>query len=181
LWNASRLATSLGLSGVTVRRYLDVLSDLYLVRQLQPWSGNSTKRLVKSPKVFVRDSGVLHRLVGIPNVETLLSHPIVGASWEGFAIEQILAHADRDWRPSFYRTSAGSEVDLVLEHPDGRVVAVEIKRTSTPSPSRGFLAGAEDVGASERWFVVPEGDARPIGAGTEAIGLREFVGRLARA
>jgi uncharacterized protein len=177
--NVARMATSLALSGTTVRRYVDVLTDHFLLRQLEPWSGNSTKRLVKSPKVYVRDSGLLHRLVGIADMETLLHHPILGRSWEGFAIEQILAHANRDWRASYYRTSAGAEIDLVLESPAGRVLAIEIKRTLAPRAERGFVAGCEEIGASERWYVMPEGVAHPIGHESEAIPLFDLVERLA--
>lgn len=177
--NTARLATNLALSGATVRRYIDVLTDLFLLRQLEPWSGNSTKRLVKSPKVYVRDSGLLHRLVGISDMETLLHHPILGRSWEGFAIEQILAHASRDWRASYYRTGGGAEIDLVLEGVGGRVVAIEIKRTTDPRVERGFVSGCEEIGATERWYVMPEGIAHPIGQGTEAIALIDLVNRLA--
>lgn len=177
--NHARMASSLAVSGSTVRRYVDVLTDLFLLRQLEPWSGNSTKRLVKSPKVYVRDSGLALRLVGVHDTETLLRHPIVGRSWEGFAIEQILAHASRDWRASYYRTSAGAEIDLVLEGVDGRVVAIEIKRATNPRPERGFLSGCEEIGATERWFVTPKGAQHPIGHGTEAIALLDLVRKLA--
>lgn len=177
--NVARMAASLALSGTTVRRYIDVLTDLFLLRQLEPWSGNSTKRLVKSPKVYVRDSGLLHRLVGIADMDTLLHHPILGRSWEGFAIEQILAHASRDWRASYFRTSAGAEIDLVLEGVDGRVVAIEIKRTLDPRAERGFVSGCEEIGATERWYVMPGGVAHPIGHATEAIPLFDLVKRLA--
>jgi len=177
--NVARMATSLALSGTTVRRYIDVLTDLFLLRQLEPWSGNSTKRLVKSPKVYVRDSGLLHRLVSIADMDTLLRHPILGRSWEGFAIEQILAHANRDWRASYYRTAAGAEIDLVLEALPDRVIAIEIKRTLTPRPERGFLSGCEEIGATERWYVMPDGIEHPIGHATEAIGLFDLVSRLA--
>lgn len=178
LLNAARLAASLGVSGQTVRRYLDVLTDLYLVRQLQPWSGNEKKRLVKSPKVYVRDSGLVHRLTNLADHDTLLGHSLCGASWEGFAIEQLLAHLPDTWRASFYRTAAGAEIDLVLEGPGDRRIAIEVKRTSTPSVSRGFRSGAEDIGATERFYVIPQGEAYPIGAGTTALGLGELCGRL---
>ena len=176
--NASRLATSLGVTGKTVRRYIDVLTDLYMVRQLTPWSGNSRKRLVKSPKVYVRDTGLLHRLANIHDHETLLGHPLCGPSWEGFAIEQILAHLPDSWQASYYRTSAQAEIDLVLEGPGRRTLAIEVKRTSTPRVGKGFLLGSEDVGATERYYVVPTAEAHPIGADTEAVGLLELVGRL---
>jgi len=177
--NVARMASSLALSGTTVRRYIDVLTDLFLLRQLEPWSGNSTKRLVKSPKVYVRDSGLMHRLVGINDMETLLRHPILGRSWEGFAIEQILAHASRDWRASYYRTGAGAEIDLVLEGVNDRVVAIEIKRTMAPRAERGFVSGCEEIGATERWYVMPDAFEHPIGHATEAIAHSDLARRLA--
>jgi hypothetical protein len=178
LLNAARLAASLGVSGQTVRRYLDVLTDLYLVRQLPPWSGNERKRLVKAPKVYVRDSGLVHRLTNLADRDTLLGHPLCGASWEGFAIEQLLVHLPETWRASFYRTGAGAEIDLVLEGPRERRIAIEVKRTSTPTLSRGFCSGVEHIGAQERYFVIPEGEPYPIGADTTALGLSELCRRL---
>ncbi len=178
LLNAARLASSMAISGQTVRRYLDVLTDLYLVRQLPAWSGSSKKRLVKAPKVYVRDSGLVHRLTNLMDHGTLLGHPLCGASWEGFAIEQLLVHLPDTWRASFYRTAAGAEIDLVLEGPRNRVIAVEIKRTSTPKLSKGFLAGAEEIGASQRYFAIPRGEPYPLGAGTQALGIFELSRQL---
>ncbi len=177
--NASRLAASLGLSGRTVRHYLDVLTDLYMLRQLVPWSGNSAKRLVKAPKVYVRDSGLLHRLTNIPDVETLLGNPLCGQSWEGFAIESLLAQLPDTWQASFYRTSAQAEVDLVLEGPGRQTVAIEIKRTLSPSVSKGFRLACDDIGATQRYYAIPEGEPFPLGHETEAIGLARLVSRLA--
>lgn len=179
LLNASRLATGLGVSHKTVTRYIDILSELFMVRQLPAWSGSSRKRLMKSPKVYVRDSGLLHSLARIGDLDTLLGHPLCGPSWEGFAVEQLLGSLSNEWSASFYRTSAGAELDLVLEGPRSRVIAIEIKRTSAPSLSRGFLLGAEDVRATERWLVTPWGDEFPIGHETRAIGLGQLVARLA--
>jgi len=176
--NASRLATSLGVSGTTIRKYLDLLTDLYMVRQLRPWSGNSMKRLVKSPKVYVRDSGLLHSLTNLTDLETLLSHPLCGASWEGYVIENVLACMPQAWDSSDYRTSAQAEIDLVLESPDGRRIAIEIKRTLSPKPSKGFRFGADDIDATHRFFVIPRGDRYPLGGGIEAIGLTEFLAWL---
>lgn len=173
--NAARIAGSLGVSGHTVKHYLDVLTDLYMVRQLRPWSGNTTKRLVKAPKVYVRDSGLLHRLANIPDPETLLGHPICGDSWEGFVIENLLARMPDSWRASYYRTSAQAEIDLVLEGPR-QAVAVEVKRTTTPKVDKGFRLGCEDVGAQKRFYVVPRADRYPIGHDTEAIGLVDLIG-----
>jgi len=179
LLNASRLATGLGVSHKTVTRYIDILSELFMVRQLSAWSGSSRKRLMKSPKVYVRDSGLLHSLARIGDLDTLLGHPLCGPSWEGFAVEQLLGSLSNEWSSSFYRSSAGAELDLVLEGPRSRVIAIEIKRTSAPSLSRGFPLGAADVRATERWFVMPWGDEFPIGHDTRAIALGQLVARLA--
>jgi predicted AAA+ superfamily ATPase len=149
-----------------------------MVRQLPPWSGNSRKRLVRSPKVYVRDSGLLHGLVQVPDLETLLGHPLCGHSWEGCVLEQLLARLGDDWRASHYRTSAQAEIDLVLEGPRGEVHAIEIKRSSTPRPGKGFLFGCEDVGATERTFVVPSGEPHPVGHDTEVVPLPGMIRRL---
>jgi len=173
--NAARLAGSLGVSGHTVRHYLDVLTDLYMARQLPPWSGNSTKRLVKAPKIYVRDSGLLHRLANIPDQETLLGHPLCGESWEGFVIEQLLADLPDFWRATYYRTSAQAEIDLVLEGPRRRVIAIEIKRTLAPVVSKGFQLGCQDVRATERYYVIPAGERYPLGHETEAVPIGSMV------
>ncbi len=173
--NQDKLAGALEVSSPTIRNYLDVLTDLYMVRQLRPWSGNSKKRLVKSPKIYIRDSGILHRLVQISDPQTLQGHPIVGVSWEGFIIENILAHLSDKWQYSYYRTQAGAEVDLILEGPENQVWAVEIKRTLSPRISKGFMLGSEDVGATKRFFVHAGGDRFPLSKDTEAIGIVEFI------
>ncbi|MCC6405860.1 MAG: ATP-binding protein [Planctomycetes bacterium] len=173
--NAARLASNLSISGQSVKRWLDVLTDLYMVRQLPVWTGATSRRLVKAPKVYVRDSGLVHRLTNLPDLDTLLGHPLCGESWEGFAIEQILVRVPDTWTASYYRTSAGAEIDLVLEGPRNRVVAVEIKRTSTPKASAGFLRACEDIGATERWYVTPRGERFPLGHGVQAIGLADFA------
>ncbi len=173
--NQDKLANALEVSSPTIRNYLDVLTELYMVRQLRPWSGNSKKRLVKSPKVYIRDSGLLHRLVQISDPQTLQGHPIVGVSWEGFIIENILAHLSDKWQYSYYRTQAGAEVDLILEGPKNQVWAVEIKRTLSPKISKGFMLGSEDVGATKRFFVHASYDRFPLSKNTEAIGVVEFI------
>ena len=177
--NLSRLAGSLGIDGKTVRHNLDLLTDLYMVRQLPAWSGNSTKRLIKAPKVYLRDSGLVHMLAGIPDLDTLLGHPLCGGSWEGFVIESLLATIPSSWRASYYRTRAQAEIDLVLEGPRPRDrYAIEIKRTLAPKASRGFRTGAEDVGAQKRYVVIPEGERFPLGDGAEAVPFDEVVVEL---
>lgn len=176
--NQSRLAGSLGVSGHTIRHYLDVLTDLYMVRQLPPWSGNSRKRLVESPKLYVRDSGLVHHLTNIPNTETLARHPLRGKSWEGFIVENLLNRLPEIWAASYCRTRAGAEIDLVLEAAGGEVVAIEIKRTLSPRPGKGFRLAAEDVNATRRFHLIPSDERFPIGAGTEAIGLPDLLHEL---
>lgn len=176
--NASRLAGSLGIDGKTLRRYVDILTDLFMVRQLSPWSGNVGKRLIKSPKTYVRDSGLLHRLLRIPDLDSLDGHPIIGPSWEGFVIENVLAQMPDTWQASYFRTAAQAEIDLVLEGPHGEVVAIEVKRTLAPKASRGYLSGCEDVGATHRFYVMPSGQARPLGHDIEGIALLELLAQL---
>ena len=176
LLNASRLAASLGVSGPTVTGYIDLLVDLLLVRRLRPFHANVRKRLVKSPKVYVRDSGLVHALLGIEDHNALAGHPVAGASWEGFVIENLLAAVPPGTAASFYRTQAGAEVDLVLELPGrGRPWAIEIKLGLTPRPGRGFHNARADI-EPERSFIVYSGDERyPLSAEVEAIGLREMA------
>ena len=154
--NAAQLASGLGVSGHTVARYLDIMVDLLLVRRLQPWAANAKKRLVRTPKVYVRDSGLLHALLGIRNMEELLGHPVVGPSWEGMLIENILGALPATARTSFYRTSAGAEIDLVIEFSAKERWAIEIKRSlGSPAPSKGFYNGCEDIKATRQIVLYP--------------------------
>ena len=178
LLNAAALAEGLGVSGQTIGRYLDLLVDLMLVRRLQPWHENVGKRLVKSPKVYVRDSGVVHALLSIGTIEGLLGHPVVGGSWEGFCIEALLAAAPTGTEPFFYRTSAGAELDLVLRLPGGDIWAVEIKRTSAPKVSRGFYVGAEDIKASRKLLIYAGEHDVPVAEGVRAMPLEQGIGLL---
>lgn len=130
---------------------------------------------MKAPKLYVRDSGLVHRLTNIPDLETLLGHPLCGASWEGFVIENLLAHLPDGWAATYYRTGAQAEIDLVLEGPRLRVIAIEIKRTLAPKISKGFQVSCEDIGATERYYVIPDGERYPLGHGTEAIALSEML------
>lgn len=179
LWNGARLAAGLGLDTRTVNRYLGYLVDLLLVRRLPPFAANLGKRLVKAPKVYVRDSGLLHALLRIPDLPGLLGHPVVGASWEGFVIETLLGAAPRRTAATFYRTSNGAECDLVLELPGHRRPwAIEATRGAPPRLSRGFHTARADLQA-ERAFVVYPGDARyPMSGGVEALGLPELAAML---
>ena len=179
LLNAAELARGLAIDGKTVARYLDLLVDLLLVRRLPPYHANVGKRLVKSPRVYVRDSGVLHALLGLADFDAVLGHPVVGGSWEGHVIESLTAAAPESTRASFYRTAAGAEIDLVLELPGGRTWATEVKRGLAPTLVKGFH-DARRVVAPERSFVVYSGQDRyRKGAGVEVIGLAELAAELA--
>ena len=179
LLKASDLAKALEISAQSVTRYIDLLCDLLLVRRLQPYHSNVGKRLVKSPKVYVRDSGILHGLLNIGNHEQLAGHPVIGMSWEGFVIENLMSAMP--WRsvPFFYRTSAGAEIDIVIEHADQSLWAIEIKRSLSAKLERGFHIACEDLKPT-RSFVVHAGDDRyPVSKNIEAISLYELVKELA--
>lgn len=176
--NASQIARALEISSQSVNRYIDLLCDLLLVRRLPPFRANVGKRLVKSPKVYVRDSGLVHALLGLETLTQLSGHPVVGMSWEGFVIETLLAAAPRRTQAYFYRTSGGAEVDLVLDRPDGTLWAIEIKRGLSAKPERGFYQAVEDLQPA-RAFLVHAGDDRyPISAHIEAIGVRRLAEEL---
>ncbi len=177
--NASRLAAGLGVSGQTVGRYIDMLVDLMLVRRLEPWVSNVGKRLTRSPKIYVRDSGIVHALLGIQRHDDLLGHPVAGPSWEGFAIENLISALPRGATRWFYRTSAGAEIDLVVTLPDGTTQwAIEVKRALAPKASRGFRTACDDIGAARRIIVTPGTDAWPLHAEIEVIGLAGAMSEL---
>jgi hypothetical protein len=174
--NAAQLASGLGVSGHTVARYLDIMVDLLLVRRLQPWAENAKKRLVRTPKVYVRDSGLLHALLGIRNQEELLGHPVVGSSWEGLLIENILNALPPTARPTFYRTSAGAEIDLVIEFSSKERWAIEVKRSlGSPAPSKGFYVACEDINATRRVVLYPGAERFKLDAKTEVMPLSMFL------
>jgi len=173
LLNASEFARSLGIDSKTVAAYLDLLVDLLLVRRLEPWHSNSAKRLVKSPRVYVRDSGLVHTLLNLPGQEDVLGHPVAGASWEGFAIENLIAAAPEGTQANFYRTAAGAEIDLLLSPPGEGVWAIEIKRSLAPRVERGFHHACEDLRPARRIVIYPGAEAYPMGNGIEAMPLVE--------
>lgn len=181
LWSGAAIAAGLGMDTRTVNRYLGLLVDLLFVRRLPPYAANLGKRSVKSPKVYIRDSGLAHALLGIGEYPALLGHPVVGGSWEGFVIENLIAAAPRGTAASFYRTSHGAECGLVLELPGRpRPWAIEVKRGAAPRLSRGFHSAAADL-SPERAFLVYPGDTRfPLSPGVEAIGLRELAAAVSR-
>lgn len=173
LWNASQLASGFGVSPPTIQRYLDVLEDTFMVRQLRPYHINLGKRLVKSPKIYLRDSGLLHCLLGIETVQALQGHPIVGPSWEGWVIEQLLALLPSGWRPYFYRTAAGAEVDLLIDRPGRKPLAIEIKFSSAPKPGRGFWSALADTQA-QGWVCAPVTEGYPLAQGVNVLPVTEL-------
>jgi hypothetical protein len=176
LLNAAALARALAVDGKTVASYLDLLVDLLLVRRLAPWHGNVRKRLVKSPKVYVRDCGLAHALLGIGEREALLAHPVAGASWEGLAIESLIAAAPDGTEAWFFRTATGAEIDLLLKFPGHRKPwAIEIKRGLAPKLEHGFHAAC-DIVRPERRLVVYGGVERfPFAEGVEAVSLFDLL------
>ncbi|MFC2176639.1 ATP-binding protein [Bacteroidota bacterium] len=181
LLNSSRLAAGLSVSSPTVTSYVDLLTDLLLVRRLMPYHKNVGKRLVKSPKTYVRDSGLLHALLGIQDTNTLAGHPVVGSSWEGFVIENILAAAPEHAKASFYRTSNGAEMDLVLELGGSEGTwAIEVKRGLSPRPEKGFYNAMEDI-KPNKTFIVYSGDEQyPLNADVEVTSLLEMMKKLSK-
>lgn len=172
-WNAAEPARALGVNESTTRRYLDLLTDALMVRQLQPWHANLRKRQVKSPKIYVRDSGLLHHLLGIESEKALLGHPKLGASWEGFALEQILTHEPHD-EAAFWATHQGAEIDLILRRGD-RLLGVECKRADAPGLTPSIRIALEDVGL-QRVAVVYPGDKRyPLSDRVEVVPLADLV------
>ena len=178
LLNAAKIAAGLGVSGQSVARYLDLLVDLMLVRRLPPWHTNVGKRLVRSPKVYIRDAGLTHSLLGLETTEALLGHPVVGGSWEGFCIENLIAAAPRGTEASFYRSSAGAEIDLILRLPDQNLWAIEIKRTTSPKVTRGFHIASEELKVNERLLVYAGDRDVPGPAGLRALSLAAAIERL---
>jgi uncharacterized protein len=179
LWNAAGIASGIGMSGQSVGRYLDLFVDMLLVRRLAPWVSNAGKRMVRSPKVYMRDSGITHALLGIADAESLAGHPIVGSSWEGFVIEMLLAVSPTGTEAYFYRTASGVEADLVLVFPDKRRWVVEIKRTHAPKVERGFHTACADI-APERAFIVYTGDESfAVSPGIDAIGAAKLARHIA--
>ena len=177
--NAAKLAASLAVSGQTVARTIDLLADLMLVRRLRPWASNEGKRLVRAPKVYVRDSGLAHALLGLASFDDVVGHPVAGGSWEGWVIENLLAAAPLGTSAYFYRTSAGAEVDLVLELPKRRRWAIEIKRSSAPTVSKGLHIAADDLEATARFVVHSGKDSYPLAQGVQASTLPALLQALA--
>lgn len=175
LWNAQKIAASLGVSGPTARHYLDILQDTFMVRQLPPFHANIKKRLVKTPKVYLRDSGLLHSLLGLETVDHLLGHPGAGASWEGWVIEQICAILPASWKFWFYRTGAGAEIDLIVEPAGGApLLAIEIKLAHQLAPSKGFWSALADLPKARGFVVGPVDEVFPLGRDVLALPVTQL-------
>lgn len=181
LLNAANLARALGVDNKTIASYLDLLVDLLLVRRLEPWHGNAGKRLVKSPRIYVRDSGLVHALLGLGTLDEVLGHPIAGASWEGLVIETLIAVAPEGTRANFYRSAAGAEIDLLLTMPKGDLWAIEIKRSSAPKLERGFYQACADLSPVRRVVVYPGSEAYPIADSITVMPLTEAASIVASA
>ncbi len=176
--NYSQLGSNLEVDAKTVTRYLDILVDLLLVRRLGPWHGNVKKRLVKSPRFYIRDTGILHRLLGIESYDALLSNPVLGKSWEGFVIENIMSILPMNAEPYYYRTAAGAEIDLVLKLSSQELWAVEIKHGVAPKIKGGFHQAAEDIKATKKFVIYGGDDEFPGEVGTIILYLQKFMDRL---
>ncbi len=176
--NYSKLGANLEIDGKTVNNYIDILSDLLLVRRLEPWHANVKKRLIKSPRYYIRDSGILHRLLGIDHYDALLSNPVLGKSWEGFVVENIHAILPRRAETYFYRTVAGAEVDLVIKLPSSEIWAVEIKYGSAPKLGKHYSAICDDVGATRKFIVYGGDDEFPVSHDVTVISLLRFLQKL---
>ena len=176
--NAAHMARNLEVTGMTVGRYLDLMVDLLLIRRLKPWTFNVGKRLVRSPKVYVRDSGITHALLNISTYNEVLGHPVVGGSWEGFVIENLMSVAPSRVRPFFYRTPGGAEVDLVLEFSLHDRWAIEIKRSSAPAISKGFHTACQDIDASKKYVVYSGKDTFSMGGDVTAISLHDLMQKI---
>ncbi|MBW1812516.1 MAG: ATP-binding protein [Deltaproteobacteria bacterium] len=178
LWNASKISNSLGVSAPTVRRYLDILEETFVVRQLQPYHANTKKRLIKSPKVYIRDSGLNHALLRISTFDDLQGHPSIGASWEGFVIEQIASLWPQNNELYFYRTNAGAEIDLLYTDHKNQPVPVEIKYSLSPSVSRGFWNAYADLSCKRGYVVYPGRDIYPLGKNVTTLPLEMLAAHL---
>jgi len=176
--NIAQLGNNLDVAASTAKRYVELMEDLLLIRTLRPWSGNVGKRLVKAPKVYIRDSGITHALLNITTLDGLLGHPVIGASWEGFVLENLLSCLPIGVTPWFYRTSAGAEIDLVIEKNSKEKYAIEIKRSQAPSVSKGFHLGCEDIKATKRYIIYPGKERFPVSKEVTAIPILEMMREL---
>jgi len=175
LWNGNKIANSLGVSAPTARRYLDILEGTFIIRQLQPYYANIKKRLIKSPKIYIRDSGLLHALLRIQTLDDLQGHPFIGSSWEGFVIEQVISHLPTNQEVFFFRTNAGAEIDLLFFDRKNRPIAIEIKYSMSPVLSRGFWNAFEDLSCKNGFVVYPGNEMYPLTKNVQALPLDKLA------
>jgi predicted AAA+ superfamily ATPase len=175
LLNMNDLSRSLGVSSPTINRYLDLLEGSFMIQRLQPYHINISKRLVKSPKIYFRDSGILHQLARVISYEQLQQHPIVGASWEGYVIEQIKRNIGYDWQLFFHRTQVGAEVDLVMISPTGKKICVEIKLSNSPTVSKGLYESMKDIKPDKQFIIIPTGENYLKAEGLKVCNLFDFL------
>lgn len=178
LLNVAQLGANLGVSATTAKRYIELLEDLLLIRLLRPWASNVGKRLVRTPKVYIRDSGLTHALLNLTTLDDIMGHPVVGASWEGFVVENLLSSLPVGVTPWFYRTSAGAEIDLVLERSPKERYAIEIKRSLAPTVSKGFHLGCEDIAATKRFLIYPGKERFPTTHNITVLPLVDMMDEL---
>ncbi len=176
--NIAQLGANLDVAATTAKRYVELLEDLLLIRTLRPWAGNVGKRLVKAPKVYIRDSGLTHALLHIATIDDLMGHPVVGSSWEGFVIEQLCGSVPQGASCWYYRTGGGAEIDLVIERGAKELIAIEIKRSLSPTISKGFYQGCEDIGATQRYVVYAGAERYAISKDVEAMPVCSMIALL---
>jgi len=178
LLNANNLSRSLGVTAPVIKTYMQYLEGTFLLFQLRPWHTNAKKRLIKSPKIYIKDSGILHYFSRINTYEELLSHPIIGVSWEGYVIEQVLYHKPEDVDLHFYGTHNGTEIDLIMVKAQKPFLAIEIKFSNSPKVSKGFHIGCTDLGITKKYVITPHSDTYPAANGTMVMSLWEFLKKL---
>lgn len=176
--NISKISNSLGIDSRTIARYIDLFTKLFLLRRLQPWHSNLGKRMIRSPKTYIRDSGILHSLLNINNLEDIFSNPIAGKSWEGFVIENLLAFLPPNCQSYFYRSVRGAEIDLIIKHSDNRLIAIETKLSSAPKLERGFFEACQDIKPTHKYVVYRGDENFTLKNEVEAIGLKSLVKKL---
>jgi hypothetical protein len=175
LLNIDDISRTLGINNLTVKKYLDILEGSFLIRRLLPFYANTTKRLVRSPKIYIRDTGVMHRLLGIRDFEQLQGSIWFGNSWESYVIEEIVRVGGKSFEYSFYRTQAGAEVDLILRGASNRLIVIEIKYSTNPVPSKGFYSAVEDLKPDKQYVIIPEGEAYFRNEHLKVCGLQWFL------
>ena len=176
LLNTSKISESLGISRSIITKWLDILQQTFMLRLLEPWEKNAKKRLVKSPKLYIRDSGIVNNLLELKNFQHLLGHPSFGSIWEGYALENILS-SNRQFKASFYRTSNGAEIDLLLSF-GNQLIAVEFKASAAPKPSKGFWTAIDDLNPDSSWIVIPEGERYQLRENVHVISLEDFLDEI---